>query len=195
MQTSFREVLQQHFISEEAKNSSSTKSVENGQLWDNSPAHLAFLLGTIDPSQWKKLKSDQPQTRSVFYKKIQAYQQPKKSNSNNQKDTVIAAKTSASSASPQAASAEVRPFFRMKDLYPQGRGALLVHSLNLRQQKALEDFQKVFPFFPKDFTRSDLKAGFRCLAKIQHPDRGGSGESFQLLQENYRILLEIAHPI
>jgi hypothetical protein len=53
------------------------------------------------------------------------------------------------------------------------------------------DYQALFDFdLPAHATREDIKKRFRELAKIAHPDHGGSNEAMAALLEQYHKLIK-----
>lgn len=62
------------------------------------------------------------------------------------------------------------------------------HILNETQTAAFAEIIKHSPYLPVGFTLRELKSAFRQAALITHPDRGGSGESFQSAKKSYHIL-------
>lgn len=53
------------------------------------------------------------------------------------------------------------------------------------------DYQALFDFdLPANATREDVKKRFRELAKIAHPDHGGSNEAMAALLEQYHKLIQ-----
>lgn len=68
-----------------------------------------------------------------------------------------------------------------------------VHNLSKSQELALESFNEHCPpdlKLTRRFTTIELQKTFRSLAKILHPDHGGSTTSFRDFFLSYKILLD-----
>lgn len=65
------------------------------------------------------------------------------------------------------------------------------HPLNERQQTAYDYYQNLGISLSPSFSRSELKAAFRKLAKKLHPDHGGSPLDFRRLLEHQKHLLSV----
>lgn len=73
------------------------------------------------------------------------------------------------------------------------------HPLSNEQKVAYEQINKWLEphrnSLSAAFTLKELKVAFRQLAKIYHPDKGGSTEVFLCIHDSYKILLDFCHSI